>query len=223
MEVDESTSSIIRDIDPKKHIASSPENLIRYFTEAEIKAILSVLTSEEDRLLFILGFELGARVSEIGTRTPPRDEDELLERKSGLMWSNVHFKQGYVVIWDEKKDVHRVCQLSKSTWKLLRAYSKRPDVIETRRHDDRVFPHSCKTLGRRLKKWAKEAGVEGSVHWHMLRHSYVIHSIRAGRDWRIISQQTGDKVSTLMKVYGGLSLEDTQQLIDKHPLLGGLI
>ena len=228
-----STSSMNGDsgIDPGKHIASSPEDVIDYLTEAEIRAILSTLTTEQNRLLFTVGFELGGRVSEVGTPTPRKDKEGRLAQKPnirrphalGLLWSRVHFKQGYIVIWDEKKDVDRVCHLSKSTWKLLRAYSNRSDVIESRKHDDRVFPLSCKTLERRLRQWAKDAGIERRVRWHMLRHSYVVHSIRAGRDWRVISQQTGDKVTTLMKVYSGLSIEDTQELIDKHPLLGGLV
>ena len=210
--------------EPQKTTASSPEKSIKYLTEAEIKAILSALRSEENGLLFRMGLDLGARASEIATPTPKPTKDTVPKPDlTALRWSNVRFKEEQVILWDEKKDRYRVCQLSKANWKLLKAYSKREDVIAARRHDDRVFPISTRTLNRRLKEWAKDAEIEHPVHWHMIRHSYVIHSRRAGRDWRAISQQTGDSIVTLMKTYGYLSLEDTQEIIDKHPLLGGLI
>jgi integrase len=210
--------------DPEKAIASSPEKGIKYLSEAEIKAILSAPLSAEDGLLFRMGFDLGARASEIARPTPkPTKDTKPKPDNTALRWSNVRFKEQQVIVWDEKKDVYRVCQLSKGSWKLLKAYSKSEEVIARRRHDDRVFPFSTRTLNRRLKEWCKEAGIEHPVHWHMMRHSYVVHSIRAGRDWRVIAQQTGDRVSTLMKTYSFLSLEDTQEMIDKHPLLGGLI
>ena len=211
-------------IEPKNAIASSPEKGIMYLTESEIKAILSAPLSAEDGLLFRMGFELGARASEIARPTPKLTKDTKPKPdNTALRWSNVRFKEQQVIVWDEKKDCYRVCQLSKGTWKLLRAYSKREEVAARRRYDDRVFPFSTRTLNRRLKEWCKEAGIEHSVHWHMMRHSYVVHSIRAGRDWRVIAQQTGDRVSTLMQTYSFLSLDDTQEMIDRHPLLGGLI
>jgi integrase len=223
---DLSTSSMEMDkgTDLNKATASSPEKGIKYLTEAEIKAILSALHSEEDGLLFRIGFELGARASELARPTPkPTKDNKPKPDNTAMRWSNVRFKEQQMIVWDEKKDCYRVCQLSKSTWKLLKAYSKREDVVARRRHDDRVFPFSTRTLNRRLKDWCKESGIEHPVHWHMMRHSYVVHSIRAGRDWRVIAQQTGDRVTTLMKTYSFLSLEDTQEIIDKHPLLGGLI
>jgi integrase len=226
-----STSSPIVDKGIEKSLASSIKKEIEHFSEAEVKAILSTIHLEEKRLLFLLGLNLGGRASEIATPSPKPDKEKgknkrktpmFLER-CGVRWRNINFKDEHLVIWDEKKNQYRVCQLDKNTWEALKDYSKREDVIKGKRHDDRVFPYSTRTINRYLKEIAKAAGIDRPVHWHMLRHSFVIHSRRAGRDWKFISQQTGDKVSTLMETYSGYSLEERQEIIDKHPLLGGLI
>jgi integrase len=226
-----STTSPKDDTDPQKTVASSPTTEVDHFSEADVRAILASLHSEERRLLFVLGLDLGGRASEIASPTPklPKPDKKgripapIHEEKCGLRWGNINFKQGFVNIWDEKKDQYRTCQLQKSTWKALKEYSKREDVLKRKRHDDRVFPYSTRTINRYLNEIAKDAGIERHVHWHMMRHSFVIHSRRAGRDWKFLSQQTGDKVSTLMETYSAYSLEERQEIIDQHPLFGGLI
>jgi len=172
-----------------------------YLKTDEIVCILSVLHEEEERLMFRLGLDLGARVSEI----------------SSLKWTNVNFAEKYVVIWDEKKDKYRVCVLPEDLWTLLREYSKRVD----KRREDRVFPYSSKTLNRRIKQWAKDAGITRRVRWHTLRHTYVVESRKKGREWSLISAQTGDTAATLIQEYDKLSLEDRQKMTNDRPLIGG--
>ena len=170
----------------------------KYFTESEIQAILSVLHKWQDRLLFMVGLELGSRVSEV----------------SSLKWANVNFQEKYVVIWDEKKDRYRACVLPQEVWTGLWEYAKTID----KRVGKRVFPYSSKTLNRRIKQWAKDAGITRRVRWHTLRHTYVVESRNKGREWSLISAQTGDTAATLIQEYDKLSLEDRQKMTDERPL-----
>jgi integrase len=176
---------------------------INYFTESEIGSILTVLHEEENRLLFLVGLELGCRVSEI----------------KGLKWSDLQMKDipYYVVLWDEKKDRHRVCTLPDYIWKLLR--QRRKEVDE--RGEKRIFPYSESTINRRIKEWAKDAGINRRVRWHCLRHTYVVQSRAKGRDWSIISMQTGDTAATLISTYSQLTLEDRHRISDETPLIKG--
>jgi len=192
-----------------KLIASTP----KYFTQDEIQAILSVLHDGENRLLFQLGLELGARVSEI----------------ESLKWSNINFKDKYIVIWDEKKDCFRTCTVPEYIWGLLKEFKT---GIDTRK-EIRVFPYSYKTLNRRIKEWTIQASIErlfysranapdkkeSKARWHFLRHTYVVQSRRAGRDWDIISLQTGDRVATLIQEYSKLSLEDRIRISTEKPIV----
>ena len=106
--------------------------------------------------------------------------------------------------------------MSQPTWNLLKTYS---DLVD-KRIEKKVFPFGYKTINRRIKGWAKEAGVyrENKIRWHMLRHTLVVQSRRAGRDWDWISQQTGDNVSTLIREYSRLSIEDRQKVQDENPI-----
>ena len=134
-----------------------------------------------------------------------------------MKWSDLQTKDlpYYVVLWDEKKDRHRVCTLPDYIWKLLRQHRKEVDE----RGEKRIFPYSESTINRRIKKWAKDAGINRRVRWHCLRHTYVVQSRAKGRDWSIISMQTGDTPATLISVYSQLSLEDRHKISDESPIV----
>jgi len=190
--------------DSIQKLPMSQASNINYFTESEISRILTVLHEEENRLLFLVGLELGARVSEI----------------KGLKWSDLQTKDlpYYVVLWDEKKDRHRVCTLPDYIWKLLREHQKKVD----QRREKRIFPYSESTINRRVKKWARNAGIVRRVRWHCLRHTYVVQSRAKGRDWSIISMQTGDTPATLISTYSQLTLEDRHRISDESPIVRGV-
>lgn len=172
---------------------------VKYFTQNEIRAILSVVHEEENRLLFLLGLDLGARVSEIAS----------------LQWDRINWSNKFITIWDEKKDKWRTCTVSPEVWKLLKKKKDGTDL----RASKLVYPYSTKTFNRRIKQWAKDAGIEWRVRWHTLRHTYVVQARRAGRDWNEISQQTGDTLGTLVQTYGHLSIEDRVESTEKKPLI----
>jgi len=190
---------------------------IDYFSAAEISAILSVFDQAEKmhldklqkepyghsrywprlvkirqrRIMFRLGLELGARVSElIGLRSEDLARDRLT-----------------IALWDEKKDLERACTIPDELWEELAAFGKMVD----KRHG-LLFPISDKTANRWLKEAAARAGVKRRVRWHMMRHTHVVQSRRAGRDWNWIAQQTGDSVATLIKWYSKLSIEDRHEI-----------
>lgn len=216
---------------PKKKMSVSCRNRtkaeasnISYFSSAEISALMSVFDREEKRvldklaqfpnghshygarliktkqrrLMFRMGLELGPRVSEI----------------VGIRWEDIDHDRLMITLWDEKKDVHRACTMPDDLWEELVAYSKMVD-----RRQGRLFPITDKTANRWLKELAKAAGIKRRVWWHMMRHTHVVQSRRAGRDWDWISQQTGDSVATLIKWYSKLSIEDRHEIGNRTSLV----
>jgi len=201
---------------------------ITYFNEDEINRLLSVLdkhksdalanailkkdgqkrfrTATQERLMFLLGLELGTRVN------------ELVDEK-GLSWESFDPELHIVRVWDEKKDKHRNCTIPSALWDEVMQYRAWLTQNYDMRKEKILFAISDKTANRRIKKWADEAGIKRTVRWHMLRHTHVIQSRRVGRDWNWLSMQTGDKASTLIEIYGKLTNEERQEISDQNPLI----
>jgi len=199
-----------------------------YFTHDEIVTMLSVLTKREndmlanlatqkdgqkalreakqERLMFVLALELGTRVNELVGPT-------------GLSWDSFDYERKLVEIWDEKKDNHRYCTIPAETWKQLADYKLYLQTHFDMRKEALLFPISSKTANRRIKQWAKEINITRTVRWHMFRHTFVVQSRHVGRDWNYLSIQTGDRASTLIEIYGKLSIEERQSIADQKPLL----
>ena len=154
---------------------------------------------KQDRLMILMGLDLGARVGEIIT----------------IAWEDVDFQNRVIKIWDEKKDRLRVCVMSEPTWISLLECEKEVD----HRTERWVFPVSAKTANRLIKGYASRAGIRRRVKWHTLRHTHVVQGRRVGRDWDELSQQTGDAVATLITHYSRLSIEDRKILANEKPLI----
>ncbi|MCK4443682.1 MAG: site-specific integrase [Thermoplasmata archaeon] len=97
--------------------------------------MMSITHDRENRLFFMLGLDFGARVSEVAS----------------LKWSGVNWQQKYIVLWDEKKDRHRICTVTGPTWDLLREHADHADSKE-----DVVFPRLYKLSAKKRQ-----------VCWHM--------------------------------------------------------
>jgi site-specific recombinase XerD len=211
-----------------KKQTNSEASVVNYFTQDEIVAMMSVLEKQEndelanlinsrngqkdlrlakqDRLMFNLGFELGTRVNE-------------LVGEQGLSWESFDYERKLVKVWDEKKDKHRMCTIPADSWTEVQNYRNYLKEHFDMRKEVLLFPMSDKTANRRIKAWALAIGVKRNVRWHMLRHTFVVQSRRVGRDWNFLSIQTGDRASTLIEIYGRLSIEDRQQISDQRPLI----
>ena len=211
---------------PREEVPKCVASTQFYLQSSEISAILSVLDKQEqallaeyateasrqsldrrmqrfkqDRLMILMGLDLGARVGEIVT----------------IPWEDIDFNSRIVKIWDEKKDALRLCVMSEPTWLKLIEYEKGID----HRRERWVFPVCAKTANRLIKGLAKEAGIQRRVRWHTLRHSYVVQGRRVGKDWDELAQQTGDSVASLISYYSKLSIEDRVKLANDKPLIEG--
>ena len=57
------------------------------------------------------------------------------------------------------------------------------------------------------------------AHWHTLRHTYIVQSRLRGRDIKVVQQQTGDSLLTLLRVYSNLSNEDRLEICEERPII----
>ena len=79
-----------------------------------------------------------------------------------------------------------------------------------------MFYFSTRTANRVLKRWCKVAEIpDEKAHWHVLRHTYVVQSLRAGVPVNEICEQTGDSITTVIRTYGRPSIDDRRETLER--------
>ena len=96
-------------------------------TKAEVEQLLSKIDNLKDYTLLLLGFYSGVRVGELS-----------------FDYNSIIWTEGYVSIWDEKKDRYRTMDVPKLVLNSLRRYwNERED-----KKSPRFFDKSSKTVER---------------------------------------------------------------------------
>ena len=70
----------------------------------------------------------------------------------------------------------------------------------------------------RLKQWAVKAGLDASVHPHMLRHSFASHVLQSSGDLRAVQEMLGHASISTTQVYTQLDFQHLAKVYDQaHP------
>ncbi|MDZ7576725.1 MAG: site-specific tyrosine recombinase XerD [Candidatus Nanopelagicales bacterium] len=77
---------------------------------------------------------------------------------------------------------------------------------------------SRQTVWTVLKRAAKTAGVDGSVHPHTLRHSFATHLLQGGADVRVVQELLGHASVTTTQIYTMVTVEHLREVYaNTHP------
>jgi len=181
---------------------------IIYLQPNEIKKLVDTIDNLEDKTLIVTGIETGMRVSEV---------------TQGFKIEMINWGDGSAKIFDEKKDIYRDIAIPKNALNLLKMY-----LNTKKRKKGDVFPFGYKTANRKLMYWIKKAEIQKykngdpvNFTWHKLRHTFVRLSAQAHRDPQAIAQQTGDKLTTVLKIYGTWETSAMSKHFDEKPLIRG--
>ena len=188
-----------------------PRSLPKALTREEVKRLLSVipLTRKRDRLIVLLLYGAGLRVSEL----------------CNLKRDDVDLERGIIVVRGGKGAKDRVVPIPEFLVKEIRSYLEtRSDsseyllVEERRKEKDRLSP---KTVWYLLKKYGKRAGVE--VTPHRLRHSFATHMLERGVDIRAIQELLGHSNLSTTQIYTKVTVEHLRKAQEKARLMEGLV
>jgi len=181
---------------------------IIYLQPNEIKKLIDTIDNIEDKALIVTGIETGMRVSEI---------------TQGFKIEMINWDGGTAKIFDEKKDVFRDIAIPKRALNLLKMY-----LNSKKRKKGNVFPFSYKTANRKLMYWIQQCEIQkykegkpANFTWHKLRHTFVRLSAQAHRDPMAVAQQTGDKLETVLRIYGTWETSAMSKHFDEKPLIKG--
>lgn len=176
----------------------------KYLTEEEIGKLLEIIDEIEDKTLIVFTLETGLRRSEV----------------VNILTSNIDYERQVVKIYDEKKNHWREVVFPRYVGSQLRMY-----LNSRKQKSSLLFPFCGRTANRRLKKWCVKAEIrierkgKTRVSFHWLRHTFIIRSKMVGRDIKVVQQNTGDTIETILKYYRKLSIEDRIREVENKPIL----
>ncbi|ASJ12874.1 site-specific tyrosine recombinase/integron integrase [Thermococcus thioreducens] len=188
-----------------------PRSLPKALTREEVRKLLSVIppTRRRDRLIFLLLYGAGLRVSEL----------------CNLKKSDVDFERSLIIVRGGKGAKDRVVPVPGFLMEAIKSYLEmRTDsseyliVEEGRREKDRISP---KTVWYLLRRYGQKAGVK--VTPHMLRHSFATHMLENGVDIRAIQELLGHSNLSTTQIYTKVTVEHLRKAQEKARLIEGLM
>ena len=113
--------------------------------------------------------------------------------------------------------VGRKATAALAAWIAVRAQLARADepALFVGARGRRISP---RVVQQRLKRWAAKRGVAGSVHPHVLRHSFASHVLQSSGDLRAVQELLGHASISTTQVYTHLDFQHLARVYDAaHP------
>ncbi|MFQ3586924.1 MAG: tyrosine recombinase [Fimbriimonadaceae bacterium] len=189
-----------------------PKSLPKSLTLDQIEALLAAPDLAEpaglrDRAAMELIYGAGLRISEaVGLRMEEVDLDQGALRVTG--------KRGKTR-WVPMPEV-TVAWLKRYLESGRPALVRRPTALVFL--SDRGLPWRRTTVGLRLGRYARQAGLPAGVSPHTLRHTYAVHLLKGGADLRAVQELLGHESIATTQVYTQLDLDAVRKAYRKaHP------
>lgn len=156
-------------------------------SKEEVERLVFVTKNLNHRLIILVGYSAGLRVSEI----------------INLKWEDVDFDRNLIHVKRAKGKKDRVVMLSLKVKDALKSLSsvKQGYVFLT----NRGSKYTQRCVQRILENSARKAGLRKKVTPHTLRHSFATHLLEKGVDIRIIKDLLGHSSISTTLVYTKVS------------------
>ena len=166
-------------------------------SKKEIESMIKTTHNIKFRLMIMLGYGCGLRVSEIVS----------------IKWSDVDFTRNVLHIKNAKGKKDRVVMLSPKIKKILRSIDDNNEYILT---TQRKTKYSTRSVQEIVSKLANLAGIRKKVSPHTLRHSFATHLLEQGIDIHYIKELLGHASVSTTQIYTKVSARKI--LLIKSPL-----
>jgi len=165
---------------------------IKYLTQAELKRLLSVITSKRDKAIFLVAYQHGLRASEVGM----------------IKLADIDLERGRIRIERLKGSLGGEYPLQEAeinalkSWLEERNYNGIPCLFPSQRKR----PISRRQLGYLMKSYAEKVNIPPDKrHFHVLKHSIATHLLEAGADIRFVQDWIGHKAISNTVVYAQIT------------------
>lgn len=199
------TKNPFDDVQIKKH----PRALPRYFYEPEMTALFKAADGEgkpldyRNRAVLEILYDTGMRVSECATLTLSQIDNDvkmiLVEGKGG--------KQRYVpfghLVTQALDNYYHYCRTP-----LMEKYHQDHQYVFI---NNRGKPITSGGIEYLLKQVMKHSTLTGTIHPHMLRHSFATHLLDRGADIRSVQELLGHSSLSTTQIYTHITKENLQK------------
>jgi len=175
---------------PARKEYSKSFSIVPYLTQEETKRLVEKVSKERDRLLILLLFQTGLRISEALSLTP----------KSFQVF------EGYPIIHViGKGKKKRMIACPEVLAYRIRSYCYEKKIQE----NERIFDISRVQAWKIIKKAGKEAGLTKRIYPHLLRHSDAIERLRQTGNPKALQHHLGhSSITMVMRYLSTLTMED---------------
>ena len=171
----------------------------------EVSRIFSVVENPKHRLILMLTYSSGLRVSEV-VKLKPGDID--MERKLIHIQGGKGRKDRYTILADV---------VIKELKNYMETYKPEKWLFYGRDKDSHI---STRTVQKIFDNAAKKAGIKKDATVHSLRHSFATHLLESGVDLRYIQELLGHKSSKTTEIYTHVSNRDLRKIRSPLDLYG---
>ncbi len=159
-----------------------------------------------NRAILELIYSAGLRVSEVASLTV----DDINLRDGFVKVRGKRRKERIVPIGSKARDALKRYIIER---KLLK---KETEALFINRQGGALTERSIRKI---VVKYAKMAGISGSIGPHTLRHSFATHLLQSGADLRVIQELLGHSSLSSTQVYTHLDITHLMEIYDRsHPL-----
>jgi integrase/recombinase XerD len=168
--------------------------IVPYLTPEEIGLIVDKIKKERDKLLILLLFQTGLRISEALSITP----------------ESITVFEGYPVIHIiGKGKKKRMIACPEVLAYRIRSYCYEHKID----NGEKVFDISRVQAWKMIKKAGKDAGIEKRIYPHLLRHSDAIERLRQTGNPKALQHHLGhSSITMVMRYLSTLTQEDALRI-----------
>lgn len=170
-------------------------------TKDEVKRVINATTKKRDKLILMLLYSSGLRVSEV---TKLKIKDLNLEERTAMVRGGKGKKDRLVILseqWVNEIKQYLAKRKVKSEYVFCRGNG---------------MPISVDTIQRIVRKARIKAGINKNITPHSFRHSFATHLLEAGESIRKIQELLGHSSLSTTQIYTKVSKEELKKV--KSPL-----
>ncbi len=187
-------------VEKKAPLVLTVEEVDRLLAQPERDTLKGI----RDRAMLELLYATGIRVSEL----------------ISLQVSDIDLKRGYMVCRKDMKE--RWIPFGESAGKALSVYLEHAREVFLKGEDSNILftnvsgaPMSRQGFWKILKKYAAQAGIEGDITPHTLRHSFAIHMIQNGANLKNVQEMLGHSDISTTAVYTSIDMGRLRQVYNR--------